>query len=319
MTAPATTATTRRVLERGVRARGSGSSERRLSLGRQILLQLLLLFVTFTVLFPLIWIVSMALDPRNLARPDGLNLIPPGASLEAFGKVIAQPTSNPISFLDLAFNSLKIAIASSAIAVMLGILAAYAFSRLHFRGREALMIAVLGVLMLPSVATIIPLFIFLNQFQINLGDLSFNLRNSLIGVTLAVISAQLPFAIWNLKGYLDTIPRDLEEAAAVDGASQNQVFRKIVLPLAVPAIAVTGFLGFLGGWTEYLTVALFISEVNDWTLSLALNSMVGQFARTTNWSQFAAFAILFAAPVSIVFFVFQRYLIGGLAVGGVKG
>lgn len=320
MTAPATTSTTRRLLTRGLgRTNARGSEERKLPLGRQLILQLILLFITFTVLFPLIWIVSMALDPRNLARPDGLNLIPPGASLEAFGKVIAQPTSNPISFLDLAFNSLKIAIASSAIAVMLGILAAYAFSRLHFRGREALMIAVLGVLMLPSVATIIPLFIFLNQFQINLGDLSFNLRNSLIGVTLAVISAQLPFAIWNLKGYLDTIPRDLEEAAAVDGASQNEVFRKIVLPLAIPAIAVTGFLGFLGGWTEYLTVALFISEVDDWTLSLALNSMVGQFARTTNWSQFAAFAILFAAPVSIVFFVFQRYLIGGLAVGGVKG
>ena len=105
------------------------------------------------------------------------------------------------------------------------------------------MIAVLGVLMLPSVATIIPLFIFLNQFRIELGDLSFNLRNSLVGVSLAVISAQLPFAIWNLKGYLDTIPRDLEEAAAVDGATQNQIFRKVVLPLAIPAIAVTGFLG----------------------------------------------------------------------------
>jgi len=181
------------------------------------------------------------------------------------------------------------------------------------------MIAVLGVLMLPSVATIIPLFIFLNQFQISFGDLSFNLRASLLGVTLAVISAQLPFAIWNLKGYLDTIPKDLEEAAAVDGATQNQIFRKVVLPLAIPAIAVTGFLGFLGGWTEYLTVAMFVSDVPDWTLSLALNSMVGQFARTTNWSQFAAFSILFALPVSVVFFVFQRYLVGGLAVGGVKG
>jgi arabinogalactan oligomer / maltooligosaccharide transport system permease protein len=222
MTAPATTATTRRVLERGVRARGGRSSGRRLTLGRQILLQLILLFVTFTVLFPLIWIVSMALDPRNLARPDGLNLIPPGASLESFQKVIAQPTSNPISFIELALNSLKIAIGSSAVAVGIGILAAYAFSRLKFRGREALMIAVLGVLMLPAVATIIPLFIFLNQFQIRFGELSFNLRNSLVGVTLAVISAQLPFAIWNLKGYLDTIPKDLEEAAAVDGATQNR-------------------------------------------------------------------------------------------------
>lgn len=297
----------------------STSEERKLPFGRQLLIQLILLFITATVLFPIVWIFSMSLDPRNLSRPEGLTLIPPGASLDAFRKVIAQPTSNPISFIELAFNSLKIAIGSSVVAVGIGITAAYAFSRLKFRGREALMIAVLGVLMLPSVATIIPLFIFLNQFQISIGDLSFNLRASLIGVTLAVISAQLPFAIWNLKGYLDTIPKDLEEAAAVDGASQNQVFRKVVLPLAIPAIAVTGFLGFLGGWTEYLTVALFVSDISDWTLSLALNSMVGQFARTTNWSQFAAFSILFAAPISLVFFVFQRYLVGGLAVGGVKG
>jgi arabinogalactan oligomer/maltooligosaccharide transport system permease protein len=311
--------TTRRLLGRGATAKASGTEEKPLPFGRQLVIQLILLFITFTVLFPIIWIVSMSLDPRNLSRPDGLDLIPPGASLGAFSKVIAQPTTNPISFIELALNSLKIAVGSSVIAVAIGITAAYAFSRLHFRGREVLMIAVLGVLMLPSVATIIPLFIFLNQFKIEFGDLSFNLRASLLGVTLAVISAQLPFAIWNLKGYLDTIPKDLEEAAAVDGASQNQIFRKVVLPLAIPAIAVTGFLGFLGGWTEYLTVALFVTDVSDWTLSLALNSMVGQFARTTNWSQFAAFSILFALPVSVVFFVFQRYLVGGLAVGGVKG
>jgi arabinogalactan oligomer/maltooligosaccharide transport system permease protein len=318
MTAPATTASTRNLLTRGVSLKRT-SGDRKLPLGRQIALQLILLFITVTVLFPLVWILSMALDPRNLARPDGLNLIPPGASLDAFAKVIAQPTSNPISFIELALNSMKIAFFSAAIAVGIGLLAAYAFSRLKFRGRGGLMILVLGVLMLPAVATIIPLFIFLNQFQIDLGEVSFNLRASLAGVTLAVISAQLPFAIWNLKGYLDTIPRDLEEAAAVDGATQNQIFRKIILPLSIPAIAVTGFLGFLGGWTEYLTVAMFVSEVHDWTLSLALGSMVGQFARTTNWSQFAAFAILFALPVSVVFFVFQRYLVGGLAVGGVKG
>jgi arabinogalactan oligomer / maltooligosaccharide transport system permease protein len=293
---------------------------RPIPMGRQILLQLICFGIAATVLFPIVWIFSMSIDPRNFARPDGLNLIPPGASFEAYAKVIAQPTSNPISFIELALNSLKIAVGSSFVAVAVGVTAAYAFSRLKFRGREALMIAVLGVLMLPAVATLIPLFVFLNQFKVQFGELSFNLRASLIGVCLAVISAQLPFAIWNLKGYLDTIPKDLEEAAAVDGASQNQIFVRVVLPLAIPAIAVTAFLGFLGGWTEYLTTYFFIGgDPNNWTLSIALNSMVGEFARTTKWSEFAAFAILFALPVSIVFFFFQRYLVGGLAVGGVKG
>lgn len=315
-----TIATSRRLLNRGSRAKTAKQEERKLSFGRQAVLQLVCIFISATVLFPIVWIFSMALDPRNLSRPDGLNLIPPGASLDAFRAVIAQPTSNPINFFELALNSLKIAIGSSIVAVGIGVTAAYAFSRLKFRGREALMIAVLGVLMLPAVATIIPLYIFLNQFKIDFMGLSFNLRASLLGASLAVISAQLPFAIWNLKGYLDTVPKDLEEAAAVDGATQNQIFRKIVLPLSAPAIAVTAFLGFLGGWTEYLTVYMFVgSNVPDWTLSIALNSMVGQFARNTPWSEFAAFAILFALPVSVVFFFFQRYLVGGLAVGGVKG
>jgi arabinogalactan oligomer/maltooligosaccharide transport system permease protein len=298
----------------------SSRAERPLPLSRQLIIQLICIGITLTVLFPIVWIVSMSIDPRNIARPDALNLIPAGASLDAYVKVLTKPTGNDISFLGLMANSLKIALGSSIIAVGLGVTAAYAFSRLRFRGREALMIGILGVLMLPAVATIIPLYVFLNQFRIDFGGLSFNLRASLIGVILAVIAGQLPFAIWNLKGYLDTVPKDLEEAAAVDGATQFQIFRKVILPLSIPAIAVTGFLGFLGGWSEYLTCYMFVGgNVPDWTLSIALNSMVGGFARTTTWSEFGAFAILFALPVSVVFFVFQRYLVGGLAVGGVKG
>ena len=300
--------------------RRTGNEEKKLPLGRQLALQGLLILVTITVLFPIVWIFAISIDPRGLSRPDGLNLVPPGATLDAYVRVISRPTSNPISFVELALNSLKVAIFTSAIAVGLGITAAYAFSRLKFRGRETLMIVILGVLMLPGVATLIPLYVFLNRIVIDVAGFNFNLRASLLGAILAICAAQLPFAIWNLKGYLDTIPHDLEEAAYVDGATQNETFRKIVLPLATPAIAVTGFLGFLGGWSEYLTVYYFIGgQVPDWTLSIALNSMVGQFARNTPWSDFAAFAILFALPVSVVFFFFQRYLVGGLAVGGVKG
>jgi len=296
------------------RVRVRTNRRRRLSLGRQLLLQLVCLGIALTVLFPVIWIVGMSLDPRNIARPD--SFIPPGASLDAYFQVLAHPTQNPVSFLQLAFNSLLIAGIIAVMSVGLGILSAYAFSRLNFVGREIWMLVVLAILMLPAVATIAPLFVSMNRVRFG----GFNLGSSLLGVALAVTATTLPFAIWNMKGYLDTIPRDLEEAAAVDGATQNQIFRRVVLPLATPALAVTGFLGFLGGWTEYLTTYYFIgSTVKDWTLSIALNSMVGQFARNTPWGEFAAFAILFALPVSVVFFFFQRYLVGGLAVGGVKG
>ena len=136
---------------------------RKLPLRKQAWLQLLCLAVTATVVFPLLWVFSMALDPRDIARPDGLRLIPPGASLDAFTKVINQPTLNPVSFWQLALNSLFIAVFISVASVTLGVLAAYAFSRLQFRGRGFLMIAVLAVLMLPAVATLAPLFVVAQQ------------------------------------------------------------------------------------------------------------------------------------------------------------
>ncbi|HEY3164129.1 MAG TPA: carbohydrate ABC transporter permease [Candidatus Limnocylindrales bacterium] len=290
----------------------------RLSGRQQVLLQVLCLVITATVLFPILWIFSLALDPRNISRPDGL--IPPGASLAAFARVIAQPTTDEISLLELARNSLLLASAVALFSVGIGVLAAYCFSRLRFRGRELLMIAILGVLMLPAVATIAPLFILLNSVKGDfpiIGEVA--LRTSLVGVGLAIVSGTLPFAIWNLKGYLDTIPKELEEAAAVDGCTTNQSFFKIVLPLATPALAVTGFLGFIAGWTDFYFPSIFLNDPDQgYTLSLALAKMVGAFGQTP-WSDFAAFAILFAAPVSIVFFFFQRYIVGGLAVGGVKG
>jgi arabinogalactan oligomer/maltooligosaccharide transport system permease protein len=290
----------------------------RLSGRQQILLQILCLLITVTVLFPILWIFSLALDPRNLSRPDGL--IPPGASLDAFARVIAKPTSDEIGLLELARNSFLLASSVSLFSVLIGVLSAYAFSRLRFRGRELLMIVILGVLMLPAVATIAPLFIMLNGVKLDLPLLGHvAIRTSLVGVGLAVVSGTLPFAIWNLKGYLDTIPKELEEAAAVDGCTRNQTFFKIVLPLATPALAVTGFLGFIAGWTEFYFVSIFLNDPSQgFTLSLALNKMVGAFGQTP-WSDFAAFSILFAAPVSIVFFFFQKYIVGGLAVGGVKG
>lgn len=288
---------------------------RRLPWMNQLILQLICLAIAATVLFPLLWVVSMSLDPRNVSRPTELTLIPPGASLDAYAKVIAQPTWNPVSFVQLAANSLLLAVIISIASVTIGMLAAYPFSRMHFRGREVLMIAVLAVLMLPAVATIAPLFVSLNKIQVG----TFNLRDSLLGVGLAVVSSQLPFAIWNIKGYLDTIPKELEEAAVVDGASRFQVFRKVIVPLSTPVLAVTAFFGFVAGWTEFYFSWTFLSQPENFTLSMALNGMVGQYAGDTRWSEFAAFSVLVALPVSVVYLFLQKYIISGLTIGGVKG
>ena len=175
--------------------------------------------------------------------------------------------------------------------------------------------------MLPAVATLIPLYVFLNQFRIEAFGFDFNLRASLLGVMLAIISAPLPFAIWNLKGYLDTIPHDLEEAAFVDGATQNQTFTQ-----DHPAAGHAGHRGHrlpgLPGWLDRVPDGLHVHRRQRARLDAVASRSTAWSASsrgTRPWSEFAAFAILFALPVSIVFFIFQRYLVGGLAVGGVKG
>jgi arabinogalactan oligomer/maltooligosaccharide transport system permease protein len=285
---------------------------KKLSLGKQIIYQLLLLGITLSVLFPIMWVVGMSLDARDIARPR--ELFPPEISLQAYQRILDRPTANPVTFAELFRNSFMLATGTALFSVLIGVSAAYVFSRFEFRGRRILMLAVITVLMLPSIATIAPLFVMLNK--VTIGD--FNLRNSLYGVGLAMLSGMLPFSIWNLKGYLDTIPRDLAQAARIDGASYNQTFLYIILPLATPALAVTFFLGFLTGWTEFVLSWQFLTDPQTFTLAMSLWNMVGQWSGDTPWSAFAAMAIMVALPVSIVYLILQKYIVSGLVVGAVK-
>ena len=141
---------------------------------------MILLLITFLVIFPILWVVSLSLDPRNISRPTDLSLIPPGASLKAYEKVLQQPTANPVSFGQLAFNSTKLGVGVALFSVAIGVSAAYVFSRFDIRGRRFLMLAVLMVLMLPSIGTIAPLFVMLNKIQIGASPAD-SLRNSLLG------------------------------------------------------------------------------------------------------------------------------------------
>ena len=283
----------------------------KMTLKKQVISQILAILVLLAVIFPVLWIISMAIDPRDVSRPS--TLIPPGASLDAFAKIFNKPTSNPVTFLELLRNSTLLAVGVSALTVLIGTTAAYAFSRFRFPGRQAGMLGFIIVQMLPSVATVTALFVLLN---IVLGP---QLRNSIVGVGVAMIAGALPFAIWNMKGFIDTIPRELEEAAYIDGASANQTFVQIMLPLALPGLAVTALLGFMAGWTEFVLSWQFISNPKWFTLSMALYGMQGQYAANTPWSQFAAMSIVVSVPVVLVFFALQKYIVGGLTLGGVKG
>lgn len=290
---------------------------------QQIGLQVFLLSVTAIVLFPIMWMIAIAIDPRNIDKPLELTLIPPGATMDAFKEVLTQPYTqlcrNPadpstcMTFLKLMGNSLLVALGTSLFSVVLGASAAYAFSRFRFIGREVGMLGFIALLMLPATATIAPLYVLLTQVRIG-GE---PLRATLIGLSIAYTSGTLPFAIWNLKGYFDTVPQDLEEAALIDGASVTQAFFRVIVPLSVPALAVTVLLGFMTGWTEFVMAWLFLETPERFTLAMALRSMQGQF--TTPWSTFFALALVMSVPPVLLFFALQRYIVSGLTVGGVKG
>lgn len=290
---------------------------------QQIGLQIFLLSVTVVVLFPILWMVSIAIDPRNIDKPLELTLIPPGATLDAFKEVLTQPytqlCANPadpsscMTFLKLLGNSLLVALGTSLFSVVLGASAAYAFSRFKFIGREVGLLGFIALLMLPATATIAPLYVLLTQVKIG-GE---PLRATLLGLAIAYTSGSLPFAIWNLKGYFDTVPKELEEAALIDGATVTGAFVRVILPLSVPALAVTVLLGFMTGWTEFVMAWLFLESPQRFTLAMALRSMQGQF--TTPWSTFFALALVMSVPPVLLFFALQRYIVSGLTVGGVKG
>jgi len=168
--------------------------------------------------------------------------------------------------------------------------------------------ALLVTQMFPATLMLVPLYSLLQKLH---------LLDSLTGLVLVYATSSLPFCVWMLKGYFDTIPRDLEEAALMEGASPLTIFRRIVLPLAKPAIAVTALFSFMTGWNEFILAATFMDKENMYTAPVGLRFFVGGFSQ--QWGYFAAGAIIVSIPIVALFFFLQRYLVSGLTAGSVKG
>ena len=269
---------------------------------------LVLVVTTLAVLYPVLWVLKMALTPSQAFSMDPMPF-PTEVSLQNFSEVIGTKAADGSwLFGRQLLNSLFVSAVTSALGITLACTAGYAMSRWAFPGRDVGMSMFLVTQMFPGVVMAIPLYILLDEA---------GLLNSMLGLALVYSTTAVPFSTWNLKGYFDTIPVELEEAALMDGASRWMTFTRIILPLARPALVVTALFSFMTAWNEFILAATFMSDERAFTLPVVLQSYVGDFG--TEWGRFAAGSILVSLPVMLLFFALQRYLVEGLTAGSVKG
>jgi arabinogalactan oligomer/maltooligosaccharide transport system permease protein len=276
---------------------------------RRLVVHLVLITFTGLTLLPVALVARKALTPGQEFALT-LNPIPPEVTLEHFKGVLGRSLSDGTwLFGRQLLNSAVIALGTTILGVFLACTAAYAFSRFRFPGRSFGLLTFLVVQMFPCTLLMIPLYVILSKL---------GLLNSVLGLILVYSTTAIPFCVWMLKGYFDTIPRELEEAALIDGASRLRIFYGIILPLARPAIAVTALFSFMTAWNEYILAATFLNQETSYTLPVLIKSYVGEYG-STQWGSFAAGAIIVSVPVVALFYVLQRHLVAGLTAGGVKG
>ncbi len=276
---------------------------RDLSLKGKIAAYIVLVIFTLFAIYPILVVMTISLRPGDRLLSRSLALIPEHATLNTYVRLF---TEEP--FLLWLGNSLIISAAVMVVGVALAATAGYAFSRYKFVGKESAMFGLITTQMFPLTMLLLPLFIMLIKLK---------LYDSYMGLIVAYSATALPFTTWQMKGYYDTIPFSLEEAASIDGCSQFATFWRIVLPLAAPALVITALFSFMAAWSEYLVAAVLIQDQSLFTLPLGLKTF--QSAMETSWGLYSAGAIMVSLPVVLLFLFLSRWLISGLTLGSVKG
>src|SRR5687768_664404 len=260
-------------------------------------------------LFPVSYIVSASLNP--LGNVVSTTIIPNSFSLVHFQALFETPS---IPFTRWALNSIIVAVVVVFVQLLCSAMAAYAFSRFRFRGRRPGLLSLLLIQMFPQFLAAVALYLMLTDLGEVIPQLGLN---TLLGYILVMCGGALG-QVWLIKGFFDALPKSLDEAAMIDGASHVQVFFRIVLPLVTPILAVSGLLVFVGTIGEFLLASLFLTDTNNKTLATGLYGLIDG-DRSNNLGVFAAGALLTAIPVIALFLYLQRFIVGGMTAGRVKG
>ncbi len=279
---------------------------------RGIVITLALIFA----LFPVIWITSASFNPTG--SMSNQTLIPSNVKnlddlLTNYRRLFDDPQ---VPFWRWMFNSLFIAAISTVLTLLITSLSAYAFSRFRFRGRRSLLLSIFLVQVFPNLLALVALYLMLIQIGKYVPLLGLN---SYGGLIMIYMGGGMAVNIWLMKGFFDTIPRDIDESAQVDGATHWQSFWYLIFPLVRPILVVVGLFAFVGTFNEFLLARVMLNERETWTLMVGMFSFVSGGEFSNDWGVFAAGSLVAAVPIVLLYLSLQRYIVSGLTIGAVKG
>ena len=285
----------------------SNKAQRRLSIGLRLVVAVLL--IIFSV-FPVLWVISASLNPTGSLATQ--TLIPNNPGFDNYRTLL---TSDEFPFWSWFWNSIKVAGISAVLSLAITTAASYAFSRFRFRGRQTMLKGILLINVFPAILALVATFLMVSQAGDVVPFLGLDSHTTLI---LVYLGGAMGINIWLMKGFLDTIPRDIDESAMVEGATDWQIFTKLILPLLRPILIVIVILNYIGTYGDFVLARVLLRSNETYTLMVGLQIFTGaQFAQ--RWGVFAAGALMGALPIMIIYLALQDQIVGGLTQGAVKG
>lgn len=281
------------------------TAQRTRNLAREVLFYFVLVAVIFIFAAPLLWIFSTSIKTTEEAMVFPPHWIPSTITFQSYWDLLFGPDA---TFLKYMRNSVIVSFSATFFTLLLGTMASYSLSRYKIAGSGAVLLFILAMRMMPGITIIIPFFAMMQQY---------GLLDSKTGLVLIYTVFNLPLVIWLMKGYFDTIPMEMEEAARIDGCSRLGLLYRIALPLAGPGLGATAIFAFMGSWNEFMFNMILSTSENSKTLPVGVQQAVGMW--NIRWEMLSTGAVLAALPVFIFAVTFQRYIISGLMAGAVKG